>query len=280
MLGRIKTYTKNLLKYMKSGGVVLIKFDKVSPGRRFEGRCVLVTGGSSGIGFETAREYLAEGAEVIITGRHDAALQEAKEKLSSDRLHTMVWDVSDVKSIPQKLQESTNLLAGKNIDISINNAGVYVPENLDEYDERTYDSIMATNTKGLFFTCQAEKKYFINNGIKGRIVNVCSARGLIPGCDPYSISKWGAVCITKGLAHDLAKHGIIVNGVAPGIVLTNISDWSKKLNINDNAFTAAHPTARYTLVEEIAGMILYLSSDLGSNIVGEVVPVDGGWTLK
>ena len=93
---------------------------------------------------------------------HDAALQEAKEKLSSDRLHTMVWDVSDVKSIPQKLQEATNLLAGKNIDIFINNAGVYVPENLDEYDERTYDSIMATNTKGLFFTCQAEKKYFIN----------------------------------------------------------------------------------------------------------------------
>lgn len=278
MLGRIKTYTKNLLKYMKSGGVVLIKFDKVSPGRRFEGKCVLVTGGSSGIGFETAKEYLAEGAEVIITGRHEAALQEAKEKLASDKLRTMVWDVSDVKAIPQKLQEALAKL-GK-IDVFVNNAGVYVPENLDEYDEQTYDRIMATNTKGLFFMCQAEKKYFISNSIKGRIVNVCSARGLIPGCDPYSISKWGAMCITKGLARDLARHGIIVNGVAPGIVLTNISDWSKTQNINDNAFTSSHPTGRYTLVEEIAGMILYLSSDLGSNIVGEVVPVDGGWTLK
>lgn len=278
MLGRIKTYTKNLLKYMKSGGVVLIKFDKVSPSRRFEGKCVLVTGGSSGIGFETAKEYLAEGAEVIITGRHEAALQEAKEKLASDKLHTMVWDVSDVKAIPQKLQEALAKL-GK-IDVFVNNAGVYIPENLGEYDERTYDRIMATNTKGLFFMCQAEKKYFISNGIKGRIVNVCSARGLIPGCDPYSISKWGAICITKGLARDLARHGIIVNGVAPGIVLTNISDWSKKQNINDNAFTSSHPTGRYTLVEEIAGMILYLSSDLGSNIVGEVVPIDGGWTLK
>ena len=280
MLGRIKTYTKNLLKYMKSGGVVLINFDKVSPGRRFEGKCVLVTGGSSGIGFETAKEYLAEGAEVIITGRREAALQEASRQLASDRFHTMVWDVSDVKIIPQKLQEAKNLLGrGKNIDIFVNNAGVYVPENLDEYDEQTYDRIMATNTKGLFFMCQAEKKYFISGGIKGRIVNVCSARSLIPGCDPYSISKWGAMCITKGLARDMAKYGIIVNGVAPGIVLTNISDWSKKQNINDNAFTASHPAGRYTLVEEIAGMILYLSSDLGSNIVGEVVPVDGGWTL-
>ena len=110
MIGRIKRYTKNLLKYIKSGGVVLIQFDKVSPGKRFEGKCVLVTGGSSGIGFEIAREYLAEGAEVIITGRHESALKEAKEKLSSDKLHTIVWDVSDIKSIPQKMQESCNTI--------------------------------------------------------------------------------------------------------------------------------------------------------------------------
>lgn len=280
MIGRIKRYTKNLLKYIKSGGVVLIQFDKVSPGKRFEGKCVLVTGGSSGIGFETAREYLAEGAEVIITGRHESALKEAKEKLSSDKLHTIVWDVSDIKSIPQKMQEADRLLDGKNIDYFINNAGVYIPENLKEYDESTYDLIMATNTKGLFFMCQAEKKYFIDNSIRGKIINVCSARSLISGCDPYSISKWGAMCITKGLAKELIQYGIIVNGVAPGIVLTNISDWSKKQNINDNAYTQSHPTGRYTLVEEIAGMILYLSSDLGSNIVGEIVPIDGGWTLK
>lgn len=280
MIGRIKRYIKNLLKYIKSGGVVLIQFDKVSPGKRFEGKCVLVTGGSSGIGFETAREYLAEGAEVIITGRHESALKEAKEKLSSDKLHTIVWDVSDIKSIPQKMQEADRLLDGKNIDYFINNAGVYIPENLKEYDESTYDLIMATNTKGLFFMCQAEKKYFIDNSIRGKIINVCSARSLISGCDPYSISKWGAMCITKGLAKELIQYGIIVNGVAPGIVLTNISDWSKKQNINDNAYTQSHPTGRYTLVEEIAGMILYLSSDLGSNIVGEIVPIDGGWTLK
>ena len=75
--------------------------------------------------------------------------------------------------------------------------------------------------------CQAEKNYFIKNGIKGRIVNICSSRGIIAGCDPYSISKWGAMCITKGLAKDVVKYGIIVNGIAPGVVLTNISDWSR-----------------------------------------------------
>lgn len=281
MLGRIKTYTKNLLKYMKSGGVVLINFDKVSPGRRFEGKCVLVTGGGSGIGFETAKEYLAEGAEVIITGRREAALQEASRQLASDRLHTMVWDVSDVKIIPQKLQEAKNLLGrGKNIDIFVNNAGVYAADVWSKYDEITYDRVMATNTKGLFFMCQAEGKYLVGNKLSGRIINVCSIAGIKSGFDPYSVSKWGAVCITKGLAKELAKHGIIVNGVAPGNVVTNIHSGVRGKNVEDNAYMPSHLTGRYTLVEEIAGMILYLSSGLGSNIVGEVVPVDGGWTLK
>lgn len=280
MIRKIISYAKNMFKYAKSGGVVYINFDKVSPNMRFVGKKVLITGGSSGIGFETAKEYLAEGAEVIITGRHEKSLREAARKLSSDKLHTILWDASDVKIIPQKLHEAVSLLKGANIDFFINNAGVYVSESLAEYDESTYDSIMATNTKGLFFLCQAERKYFLSKNIKGKIINVCSSRSLISGCDPYSISKWGAICITKGLAKESIKNGIIVNGVAPGIVLTNISDWSKKQDINDNAYTTSHPSGRYTLVEEIAGMILYLSSDLGSNIVGEVVPVDGGWTLR
>ena len=280
MLDKMMRHVKNMIKYAKSGGVVYINFSKVQPSKRFEGKRVLITGGSSGIGLETAKEYLAEGAEVIITGRHGKTLEEAARKLASDKLHTVIWDVSDVKIISEKLQESVQLLNGSNIDIFVNNAGIYVSENLAEYDESTYDSIMATNTKGLFFMCQAEKNYFIKNGIKGRIVNICSSRGIIAGCDPYSISKWGAMCITKGLAKDVVKYGIIVNGIAPGVVLTNISDWSRKQNIEDNAFTPSHLTGRYTLVEEFAGIILYLSSDLGSNIVGQVIPVDGGWTLK
>lgn len=255
-----------------------MKFNKVMPNRRFEGKRVLITGGSSGIGLETAKEYLDEGAEVIITGRHEASLRDAAIKLDSDKLHILVWDVSDSNVAFEKINQAVQLVG--NIDYFINNAGVYAPENLREYDEATYDSIMATNTRGLFFLCQSEKQYFINSGIKGRIVNVCSVRGIMPGCDPYSISKWGAVCLTKGLAKDLIKYGIIVNGVAPGIVITNISDWSRKQDIRDNAYSSVQPTCRYTLVEEVAGMILYLTSDLASNIVGQVIPIDGGWTLK
>lgn len=280
MIRKVISYAKNMLKYAKSGGVVYINFDKVSPGRRFEGKRVLITGGSSGIGFETAKEYLAEGAEVIITGRHEKSLDEAARKLASDKLHTIVWDVSDVKNVSQKLHEAISLLKGAYIDFFINNAGVYTANRWDMYDEKSFDQVMATNTKGLFFMCQAEGRYFVENKIHGRIVNICSIAGIKSGFDPYSISKWGAVCITSGLAKELVKYGIIVSGVAPGNVVTNIHDGVRGKNVADNAYTASHLTGRYTLVEEIAGMILYLTSDLGSNIVGEVVPVDGGWTLK
>lgn len=157
---------------------------------------------------------------------------------------------------------------------------MYAADVWSKYDEITYDRVMATNTKGLFFMCQAEGKYLVENKLSGRIINVCSIAGIKSGFDPYSVSKWGAVCITKGLAKELAKHGIIVNGVAPGNVVTNIHSGVRGKNVEDNAYMPSHLTGRYTLVEEIAGMILYLSSDLGSNIVGEVVPVDGGWTMK
>lgn len=277
MIKNFFKYAKNLLKYLKSGGIVYLKYDKVLPGRRFEGKHVLITGGSSGIGFETAKEYLAEGADVIITGRHKDSLDKAADRLSSSNIHTVVWDMSDVKKIPYKLQSVVERFG--NIDLFINNAGTYAVDSWDRYDEDTFDRVISTNTKGLFFMCQAEGKYFVENKVKGRIVNVCSIAGIKSGFDPYSISKWGAVCITKGLAKELSQYGIIVNGVAPGNVVTNIHDGVRGKNVEDNAYMPSHLTGRYTLVEEVAGMILYLTSDLGSNIVGEVVPIDGGWTL-
>lgn len=277
MLSRIKFYISNLLKYIKTGGVVLIKFDKVEPARRFEGKHVLITGGSSGIGFEIAREYLAEGAEVIITSRHESSLREASQKLDSPRLKTMVWDVSDVKET-SKLSEALSLLT--RIDIFINNAGLYYENLWYRYDESSYEKVTGTNTKGLFFLCQCEGKYFVDNNIYGKIINICSIAGIKSGFDPYSVSKWGAVCITKGLAKELVKYGIIVNGVAPGNVVTNIHNGVKGKNVEDNAYMPAHLTGRYTLVEEVAGMVLYLTSDLGSNIVGQVIAIDGGWTLR
>lgn len=274
----IRRYVTNFIKYLKSGGVVYVNLNKVNPSDRFKGKHVLVTGGTSGIGLEIAKEFLDEGAIVVITGRKEKSLIETKGLLNNSRLFTMQWDVSDVKCAEAKLLEASKLMNG--IDIIINNAGIYESDAWNKVTEDSYDRVNDINSKGLFFMCQAEGEYYINNHIKGRIVNINSIAGIKSGFDPYSVSKWGSICITKGIAKVLVKHGIVVNGIAPGNVVTNIHDGVRGKDINDNAYMPSHLTKRYTLVEEIASMALYLSSDMATNIIGQVIAIDGGWVLN
>lgn len=273
---KIKKYLKNLLKYMQAGGLVYAPVSFVKANERFVGKVVLVSGGSTGIGFETARQFVAEGAKVIITARREERLKEAAEKIQSDNLKYLVWDISDVNCFDAKLQEAVALFGG--IDIFVNNAGVFKYGRWNLFDEKTYDSMLDTNTKGLFFMCQAEGKYLVSSKKRGKILNVCSSFGVDARFDPYSVSKWGSVCITKGLAKELIKHGIIVNGVAPGSVPTNITG-DNVIDVNENAYTPEHLTERWVLTEEVASLLLFLASDSANSIIGQVVAVDGGYSL-
>lgn len=214
----------------------------------------------------------------MVTGRNAEALDILQAELGNSNLHTIIWDVSKVGEAKVKLSEVAGTLG--RIDIIINNAGVYDAAAWNKVDETMYDRVNDINAKGLFFMCQAEGEYFINNKIKGRIVNINSIAGIKSGFDPYSVSKWGSVCITKSIAKILVKHGIVVNGIAPGNVVTNIHNGVRGKDVKDNAFMPAHLTQRYTLVEEVASLALYLSSDMATNIIGQVIAIDGGWTLN
>ena len=275
---KIKKIAKNFLKYLKSGGVVYVNLQANPNKKRFEGKNVLVTGGSSGIGKEIAKEFLEEGASVMVTGRNAEALDILQAELGNSNLHTIIWDVSKVGEAKVKLNEVARTLG--RIDIVINNAGIYDAAAWDKVDESMYDRVNDINAKGLFFMCQAEGEYFINNKIKGRIVNINSIAGIKSGFDPYSVSKWGSVCITKSIAKILVEQGIVVNGIAPGNVVTNIHNGVRGKDVKDNAYMPAHLTERYTLVEEVASLALYLSSDMATNIIGQVIAIDGGWTLN
>jgi len=275
---KIIKYLKNFIKYMKSGGVVYTTVTTTNGNERFKGKKVLVTGGSSGIGFAIAKQYISEGATVLITGRNEQSLKYAQEKLNSSNLITFQWNVANVESQKTKLAEAIKILGG--FDIFVNNAGVYDETEWNNISPEMYDKINDINARGLFFMCQAEADYFVTNNIKGKIVNICSIAGLISGFNPYSVSKWSAVCITRGLAKILAKKGINVNGVAPGNVVTNIHAGVRGKDVSENAYMPAHLTGRYTLVEEIADTVLFLSGGTAGNIVGQVVAVDGGWSLN
>lgn len=274
----VKSIIKKIITLFQSKTVVKVTINTVLPSERFVGKKVLVTGGSSGIGYEIAKEFLAEGAEVMITGRDFEKLKIAKHNMNSSKLLIIDWDVSDISSLKSKFIEAVSKLG--HIDIFINNAGIYEASPWNQIKEQEFDKCNDINCKGLFFMCQQEAEYLRKNGIRGRIVNINSIAGMKSGFDAYSISKWGSVCITRSLASIMAPYGIIVNGIAPGNVVTNIHDGVRGKNVMDDAYMPQHKTKRYTLVEEIASMALYLSSDMATNIIGQVIVIDGGWILN
>jgi len=273
----IKDIAKQILSIGRKT-IVKVTLNTVAPSERFTGKKVLITGGSSGIGFEIAKEFLAEGAEVMITGRNKERLEEAKQKLNNPKVKVMDWDVADVKELDEKFATAVEGMGA--FDIFINNAGIYAASPWNQIKEEEYDTVNDINCKGLFFMCQQEADYFLKNNIKGKIVNINSIAGIKSGFDAYSVSKWGSMCITRSLAAKMAPYGIVINGIAPGNVVTNIHDGVRGKNVMDNAYMPQHKTNRYTLVEEIASMALYLSSDMASNIIGQVIAIDGGWVLN
>lgn len=253
--------------------IVKVNVTYTNPSERFVGKRVLVTGGSSGIGYEIARQFLLEGASVMITGRREDALIKASKELSGD-LHYMVWDVSDVSTIDRVFENAVVEMGG--FDIFVNNAGICELGKWDSFDEASFDRHLDINAKGLFFMCKKEGMYLRDNKIAGKIVNITSIAGIKSAMDPYSVSKWGAVCITKGLAKELIKHGITVNSVAPGNVVTAIHKGYDGIDVKENAYCGVHPSGRYTFAEEIASLTLFLASGAANNIVGQVITVDGG----
>lgn len=265
---------RNLIRYIRSGGVVYVNVSMVKPSERFVNKKVFITGGTSGIGLETAKEFLSEGAEVLIGARNKEKLKEIETQISNPNLHILDLDVSDVSSLQMKVQEADILLGG--IDIFVNCAGVsdYGGKSMDTLE--MYDYIININERGLFFICKVQGEYFLERKIQGKIINITSKAGERIYFDPYVLSKWGANAITKGLARKLAKDHIIVNGIAPGCVPTNITAELQKHKGIDNMYREMHETKRFTMVEEIASLVLYLSSDIANNIVGQIINVDGG----
>ena len=260
-----------LKKYYRDGGATTIAIAQIARGDVLRGKAVLVTGGSSGIGLAIAKNCVAEGAKVVITGRNVDALNRAAGQIGALPL---VWDVSRVDLASAKLSEAKDLL-GAEIDIVFNNAGVYSQAEFFDVSEAIWDTIHDINSKGLFFICQAIARRWVAGGRKGKIINIASNRGILGDTTPYGMSKWGVICLTRGLGKALLPKGIIVNGIAPGIVASGING----IDPSENAFIQNPPSNRVGLPEEIAELAVFLASDAANHIVGQTLVCDGGNSL-
>lgn len=250
---------------------------------RFEGRVVLVTGGSSGIGYATAKAFLEQGAKVAITGRNVARLRRAEAELG--RLGTVLavrGDVSKAVDAKRMVGETTKKLGP--VDVLVNNAGVYLNKPVEAFSEKEYDAVMDINMKGAFLCT----KFAIAGMIKrkrGAIVNVSSDSGLVgtAGSSVYCASKGAMVLFTKAVALDHAKDNIRVNVICPGEVNTpmlekDAAESGRGFEEYYNRLVAPIPMKRAATADEIARGILFLASDDASFMTGTALSVDGGST--
>jgi NAD(P)-dependent dehydrogenase (short-subunit alcohol dehydrogenase family) len=247
--------------------------------KALENKVALITGGTTGIGRETAVLFAKHGAKVVFTGRREA---EGNETLGLVRaaggdalfLKSDVSKVSDVQSIVQKTVEKYGCL-----DIAFNNAGVegaWIP--LAEQTEENWDYVHNINLKGLWLCLKHEIQQMTKQGTGGAIVNMSSVAGLMgyAGAGIYVASKHGVIGLTKVAAIECAKAKIRVNAVCPAVIETPMAERAFTDPEVNKFVLSQHPLGRFGKPVEVAEAVLWLCSDKSSFTTGQYIAIDGG----
>ena len=253
----------------------------VPPARLFDltGRIALITGSSKGIGYALAGALAAAGARVVLNARNAEALAAARAQLAAPgfQVDAVPFDVTDADAVEAGVARIEAEIGP--IDILVNNAGMQHRTPFAEFPLDAWRRLTATNVDSVFLVGRAVAQRMIPRG-RGKIVNVCSVQSELarPGIAPYTATKGAVKMLTKGMAVDLGKHGIQVNGLGPGYFKTELT----QALVADAAFTAwlsnRTPAGRWGEVHELAGAMVFLASDAASFVNGHILYVDGGIT--
>ncbi len=246
---------------------------------------VIITGAASGIGRTIAIRFAAEGAKVVLADitteardggapTHELILQNGG---SADFVETDVSSSAQVDALVAHAAAHHGRL-----DVIVNNAAVGHGDRLTETDDTTWDQVMAVNLSGVFYGCRAAARQMLTqkprDEVRGRIVNISSQHGMIasPNHLAYGVSKSGVVYMTRQIAADYARDGIVCNAVAPGKILTDMGGYVPSEAQLEYARRRT-PWPRLGQPDDVASAALFLASPEATYVTGENLMVDGGW---
>ncbi|MGM4889064.1 3-hydroxybutyrate dehydrogenase [Tardiphaga sp. 20_F10_N6_6] len=255
------------------------------------GKSAIITGSTSGIGLGIARGLAASGVNIVLNGFGDANEIEAIRSELADSHQVRVLysgaNMADGNDIAAMMAQAEQEFGG--VDILVNNAGIQYVAPLEEFPVEKWDAIVAINLSSAFHTTRLAIPHMKAKSW-GRIVNIASAHALVasPFKSAYVAAKHGIAGLTKTAALEVAEHGITVNAVCPGYVMTplvekQIPEQAKARGITEqqvisDVLLAAQPTKRFVTVEELSSVVNFLCTDHARSITGITLPVDGGWT--
>lgn len=239
-------------------------------------KIAVVTGASRGIGREIAKTLASKGAVVIVnyngsTAKAEEVVKEIEE--AGGRAEAMQCNVSDFESAGEMLSAVVKKYG--RVDILVNNAGITRDGLLMKMTEADFDAVMDTNLKGAFNCMQHVSRQMLKQR-SGRIINMASIVGLMgnAGQANYGASKAGLIGMTKCVARELASRGITCNAVAPGFIVTEMTDVLS--DAVKEAMVAQIPLKKFGTTQDVAKTVAFLASDDASYITGQVISVDGG----
>lgn len=249
-----------------------------------EGKVALVTGAGTGIGFALCRALAQGGASVVLNDLDPARAEHAAGRINAEVARDAVVaelfdvaDVADVGALRSAVDRATRQFG--RLDIAVANAGLTNYGSFLGYTPEAFDRLLAVNLRGSYFTAQAAAQAMVARGIAGRIVlmsSVTSVKAFL-NLSAYDVTKAGIQHMTRALALELGPHGITVNAVAPGAILT------ERTLVDDPGFEAnwasVTPTQRAGDVDDVVAAVLFLVSPGAQHVTGQTNVADGGWSL-